>query len=143
MSQLSDVESPSLAETKEVVEKHRRVLAERKAALKKAEADLKKDLKKMSHGLKETTGDTSAIEDIQASLREVRKRMCLCGLVGWVVGLVLASIHSNITTPLLTATNSSLSSLSSLSPVPCDLCRKQNQFVKLKDTYRHSINFFY
>ena len=126
-----------------MVEKHRRVLAERKAALKKAEADLKKDLKKMSHGLKETTGDTSAIEDIQASLREVRKRMCLCGLVGWVVGLVLASIHSNITTPLLTATNSSLSSLSSLSPVPCDLCRKQNQFVKLKDTYRHSINFFY
>jgi hypothetical protein len=73
MSQLSDVESPSLAETKEVVEKHRRVLAERKAALKKAEADLKKDLKKMSHGLKETTGDTSAIEDIQASLREEAK----------------------------------------------------------------------
>ena len=84
----------SYIEPEEVLYKHQSVLAERKAALKKAESELTKDLKKISKGLKEAR-DITVMENVHLSLKEVRTDTYICVLV-----FVYIYFHVQITTHL-------------------------------------------
>lgn len=65
-----DQEESAYAEAKAVVDKHRQRLAERKQALRRAEQELARDLRKVSKELKDTH-QMALVDGIQASLKEV------------------------------------------------------------------------
>lgn len=65
-----DQEEGAYAEAKAVVDKHRQRLAERKQALRRAEQELARDLRKVSKELKDTH-QMALVDGVQASLKEV------------------------------------------------------------------------